>query len=99
MENAMDNAAAIREARRIASEGGRELAVVAHVCGTSADPQGLESQRAKLVDAGAILASSNAQAANLSASLVSQDHPPVDELASSRPSSVVIATNVAEGER
>jgi succinyl-CoA synthetase alpha subunit len=65
-------AGAIREARRTASEGGRELAVVAHVCGTQADPQGLEAQRATLAGAGAILATSNAAAAELAARIASK---------------------------
>jgi FdrA protein len=64
-----DLAPAIKEARRTATEEGRELAVVAHVCGTDADPQGYESQRSRLREAGAILAPSNAAAARLAAHL------------------------------
>jgi FdrA protein len=63
-------AQSIREAKRIAGGDGRELAVVASVCGTAQDPQGLESQRAKLTEAGALLAPSNAAAARLAAALI-----------------------------
>jgi len=44
--------------------------VVAHVCGTEADPQVLSRQEAALVAAGARLCSTNAQAARLAAALV-----------------------------
>ncbi|HEV8440396.1 MAG TPA: acyl-CoA synthetase FdrA [Methylomirabilota bacterium] len=56
---------AIEGARRHAARGSRALAVVASVCGTEADPQGLSRQEAKLAAAGVILAPSNAQAARL----------------------------------
>lgn len=46
------------------------LAVVAHVCGTEADPQVLSRQEAALAAAGARLCSTNAQAARLAAALV-----------------------------
>jgi len=62
-------APAIGEACRAAAEGGRALAVVAHVCGTDADPQGFEAQCSRLREAGAVLASSNAAAARLATSL------------------------------
>jgi len=45
----------------------RRLAVVGFVCGTSADPQNLEQQEARLVAAGMILARSNAEAARRAA--------------------------------
>jgi len=63
-------AESIREAKRIAAGEGRELAVVASVCGTKQDPQGLQSQRAKLTQAGTVLAPSNAAAARLAAALI-----------------------------
>jgi hypothetical protein len=41
--------------------------VVASVCGTRADPQGLADQESKLAREGVLLAPSNAQAARLAA--------------------------------
>jgi len=64
---------AIAEATRAAAKSGRSLAVVASVCGTPADPQGLEGQEKRLAAAGVLLAPSNAQAARLAASLVGHD--------------------------
>lgn len=54
------------EAARTAAEGdGRDVAFVAHVCGTDRDPQDLRRQEARLRKAGVALAPSNAQAARL----------------------------------
>jgi succinyl-CoA synthetase alpha subunit len=64
---AAELAEAIAEAR--ASAPGRSLAVVASVCGTEADPQGLRAQRGALEEAGAIVAGSNAAAARLAAGI------------------------------
>lgn len=61
---------AIRTARATAEAAGRELVVLASVCGTAADPQGIEGQRALLVDAGAVVCPSNATAARLATRLV-----------------------------
>jgi len=49
-------------------EGRRDLAdrgpvVIAHVCGTDSDPQGLEAQEAQLRNAGVLVFQSNAAAA------------------------------------
>jgi FdrA protein len=66
-------APAIREAIKIAAEGGRQLGVVAHVCGTDTDPQGYDTQCARLAEAGAILAPSNAAAARLAASIIKDE--------------------------
>ena len=60
-------AAAIGEARA----AGSGCAVVASVCGTAQDSQGLTAQEARLTDAGVLLASSNAAAARLAARIVS----------------------------
>jgi hypothetical protein len=62
---------AIHAARSAAADAGRGLAVIASVCGTPNDPQGLAGQRAILADAGVHLAASNARAARL-AGLVAQ---------------------------
>jgi succinyl-CoA synthetase alpha subunit len=56
-------APAIREARAQAARERRELVVLAFACGTEDDPQPLSQQRAKLAEAGALLASGSAAAA------------------------------------
>jgi succinyl-CoA synthetase alpha subunit len=61
---------AIEGAVKAAAKGKRGLVFVASVCGTPADPQGLERQEVRLAAAGVLLAPSNAQAARLAASLV-----------------------------
>ena len=61
---------AIEAARRAPTEGGRRLAVVASVCGTPGDPQGLAGQREILIDAGVHLAASNARAARMAGLMV-----------------------------
>jgi len=60
---------AIRQARAVAAEAGRELAFVASVCGTQSDPQNLALQEAALRQAGVLLTDSNAQAARLAAAM------------------------------
>jgi succinyl-CoA synthetase alpha subunit len=66
---------AIERATKAAAKHRRGLAIVASVCGTPADPQGLERQETRLAAAGVLLAPSNAQAARLAASLVSHRPP------------------------
>jgi FdrA protein len=61
---------AIREARKLAAGGGRELLVVTSVTGTEGDPQGLGRQVEALEEAGAIVASCNAAAARLAGFIV-----------------------------
>lgn len=58
---------AIAQAREIARAAGRELQVVASVCGTDGDPQGMNEQERILTEAGVLLAPSNARAARLAA--------------------------------
>lgn len=53
----------IREAKRAAVERGGYVSVVASVCGTDGDPQGLRSQVAALEEVGVVVLPSNAQAA------------------------------------
>jgi succinyl-CoA synthetase alpha subunit len=65
-----ETAPAIEEARRRAAADGRSVAVVASVCGTPADPQGLERQEARLRAAGVLLAPTNAAAARAAAQVV-----------------------------
>lgn len=59
---AADLAAAIADARRTASEGGRELPVLVALVGTDSDPQGLQECARTLTDAGAGVFASNAEA-------------------------------------
>jgi len=61
---------ALDQAVAVARRARRGLAIVASVCGTAADPQGLARQEEALAAAGVLLASSNAQAARLAAALV-----------------------------
>jgi FdrA protein len=61
---------AIQEARQRAATEGRSLPVVASICGTQNDPQGLERQQHILEEAGVIIAPSNAMAARLAATIV-----------------------------
>ncbi len=65
-------APAIEAARSFAELDGRGLAVVASLCGTRGDPQGLDRQRAALIDAGALVAASNARAARLAGLIVAE---------------------------
>ncbi|MGC4151711.1 MAG: acyl-CoA synthetase FdrA [Propionicimonas sp.] len=60
---------AIGIARAAARDDGRELVVVASVCGTGGDPQGLARQRELLESAGVIVCDSNASAARTAAVL------------------------------
>ncbi|MEO5608222.1 MAG: acyl-CoA synthetase FdrA [Ornithinibacter sp.] len=61
---------AVRTARSAAEQDGRELVVLASVCGTAADPQGFDAQRAILESAGVLVHPSNAAAARSAIELV-----------------------------
>jgi succinyl-CoA synthetase alpha subunit len=61
---------AIDAARTEAARQGREFVVVASVCGTASDPQGLDAQEDRLTAAGVVLATSNARAARIAARIV-----------------------------
>jgi FdrA protein len=61
---------AIAQAQRIARVRGDELLVVASVCGTDGDPQGLNRQIKLLKDAGVIVLASSAQAARVAGMMV-----------------------------
>ena len=63
-------APAIAQARETAKRAGRYLAVVASVCGTGRDAQGLAGQESTLVSAGVLVQPSNARAARLAALIV-----------------------------
>jgi FdrA protein len=62
-------APAIADAKAMAASAGRELLVVASVCGTDEDPQGLDRQERILAQAGVMLEASNARAATLAAAI------------------------------
>jgi FdrA protein len=62
-------APAIADAMALATSAGRHLLVVASVCGTDLDPQGLSRQERILAQTGVMLESSNARAAMLAASI------------------------------
>jgi succinyl-CoA synthetase alpha subunit len=72
-------APALERAQQAACEAGWRMTIVASVCGTADDPQGLARQMAALRGAGVLLAPSNAQAARLAARIVSE--PPDDQAA------------------
>jgi FdrA protein len=55
----------------VASAAGHDIAVVVSLCGTKADPQGLERQAERLVSAGASVHLSNADAARTAVELLS----------------------------
>ena len=61
---------AIGAARAEAKAAGRQVAFVAHVCGTDLDPQNRQAVVAALKSAGVLVASSNAEAAAWSAAIV-----------------------------
>jgi succinyl-CoA synthetase alpha subunit len=68
-------APAIADARALATAAGRQLLVVASVCGTDLDPQGLGRQERILAETGVILESSNARAAMLAAAIAAAATP------------------------
>lgn len=59
--------AVLERARSAASDEGRRLAAIVHVCGTSADPQDRAGVIARLRGAGALVAATNAEAASWAA--------------------------------
>jgi len=61
---------AICQARQIAQEASRELAVVASITGTEGDPQVLKRQAGELGEAGVVVCDSNAAAARFVAKLL-----------------------------
>jgi len=67
-----DLSRALREAAALASGMGRSIALIGHVCGTDGDPQNRAEQAAQLRAAGAMLATSNIEAATLAAHLAAR---------------------------
>ncbi len=64
-------ALALQQAQQEAATQGRRLALIGHVCGTDADPQDKAAQVRQLEAAGAVIAGSNVEAAELAAQLAS----------------------------
>ena len=62
---AADLSDAIKKGKKEALDAGRDVIVVASVCGTEGDPQGLSKTRETLKNAGAIVMPTNAQACRL----------------------------------
>jgi FdrA protein len=67
---AAELANAVREAKELALNEGRELPVVLSVTGTEGDPQGLRQSISALSQAGAVVCDSNAAAARLTGLIV-----------------------------
>lgn len=61
--------AVIKAKKKVADRGGY-LSVIASVCGTSRDPQGLEKQKEKLLNAGIRLFPTNAQASRVAGEIL-----------------------------
>lgn len=63
---------AIERAKLTARQDGRDLVMVGSVCGTEGDPQGIEQQSRKLMNAGILLAQSNVQAVKTAMAIVAE---------------------------
>ncbi len=63
---------AVETATKHVDSEGREIVFVASVCGTDDDSQGFTQQVQTLIDAGVVVADSNAQAARYAAQIVNQ---------------------------
>jgi FdrA protein len=68
----------IREAKAVAKADGRELPILAHVCGTDQDPQPLTEQEDKLKKEGVIVLPTNALMAVVSALVATRGEVPGD---------------------
>ncbi|MCC5894236.1 MAG: acyl-CoA synthetase FdrA [Alkalibacterium sp.] len=63
----------LSEAKNSAEKNGRHLSIVAYICGTAKDKQGLSEQENKLRNAGVIVAQSNAEASVIAASITDRE--------------------------
>ena len=63
-------APAIREGKENAEKEGRHLTVIASLCGSDLDPQGLKDQAEKLRAAGVIVLDNNGEASRLAAAVI-----------------------------
>jgi hypothetical protein len=67
----------IRDAKAIARADGRELPILAHVCGTDLDPQPLKEQEEKLRNEGVVVLPTNALMAYVAALIATRGQIPV----------------------
>lgn len=67
---AADLSDAIKKGKEAAKKAGRDLIVIATVCGTEGDPQNLSKTRETLANAGAIVMPTNAQACRLAKKII-----------------------------
>ena len=65
----------LRTARQSAAKGGRHLSIIATMCGTDQDPQGLDDQSRILEEVGAVVMRSNAQTAQIAADILLRRRP------------------------
>ncbi|GEK88491.1 Succinyl-CoA synthetase, alpha subunit [Alkalibacterium putridalgicola] len=63
----------LKEAKKEAEKAGRYLPIVAYICGTSSDKQGLAEQERKLTDNGILVAESNAQASMIAGLIANKE--------------------------
>lgn len=63
----------IKEAMQHAESEGRNLSVVAYICGTSSDKQGYKAQENKLIEAGVYVAESNEMASQLACMIAKKE--------------------------
>ncbi|WP_423188494.1 acyl-CoA synthetase FdrA [Alkalibacterium sp. f15] len=61
------------EAKNVAEKAGRYLSIVAYVCGTDSDKQGLADQERKLTDIGILVAKSNAEASKIAGMIANKE--------------------------
>ncbi|MCI3028410.1 acyl-CoA synthetase FdrA [Desemzia sp. C1] len=63
----------LKEAQKIAEENGRSLPIVAYICGTDTDKQGLAEQESKLRELGAFIADSNEKASKAAGMIANKE--------------------------
>ncbi len=63
-------AEAIKNEKELAKNEGRNLTVIATICGSDVDPQGYDDQKQKLIDAGVIIAETNEGAVNIGIEII-----------------------------
>lgn len=61
------------EAKEIAESNGRHLPIVSYICGTNKDKQGYSAQKEQLEKIGAIVATSNSEAAEIAQLIISKE--------------------------
>ena len=61
------------KAKKIAEENNRHLSIVAYICGTPTDKQGLKTQEDKLLELGAFIADSNEKASKVAGKIANKE--------------------------